>query len=84
MLPAIGDGNVEVLCQVPKYAGNLHVANLAVEAEHNRLQSVIEHPRPSLLPRPTATAIHVIPSLFTLQQYLHKQLSVAFLPPHAG
>lgn len=82
VLPAVGDSNVEVFCQVPKYTDNLHVANLVVEAEYNRLQSISEHSRPSLLPCPTATAIHVVPGLFALQQYLHKILSVAFSPPH--
>jgi hypothetical protein len=65
--PEVHHGNREIHSRVSKFAQNLHVVNMAVEAEKEGLEPCLKHVRLSVFRRPARRVLYVAQRPFVLQ-----------------
>ena len=70
--PEVRHRHREIQSRVGKFAQNLHVLKMAVEAEKERLDPCFKHVRLFGLHRPCKKVRYVGQCFFVLQQYVHK------------
>ena len=69
--PEVRHGKREIQARVNKVAQNLHVLNMAVEAEKEGLDSCCKHARFCAVHRPAGRALDAAQRPFVLEKYIH-------------
>jgi len=80
--PEVRHGNCEIHPRVNKFAQNLHVLEMAVEAEKEGLDPCFKQVRFFALHRLRGKVRYVAQCLFILQQYVHKCVGCAYAAVH--
>jgi hypothetical protein len=80
--PKVRHRKSEIHSRVGKFAQNLHVGDMAAEAEKKSLKPRFKHARFLVFRRPTRKALYVIQRAFVLQQYIHRSFRCGYAAIH--